>query len=298
MRLAALLITIAMSVLSACTFLKPRDPFASLTPLSAVEKETFLSTLREEATQIKTFRSLFQGSAKKALGRQNFKQSVVFERPDKLRIEYFIGGLNQLVAIIVAGDGSITFGDMQSKEAQVGNSSPASISRLVGVPFSAEELMLWLTGRVLIPTGDELASADMFRDPKGGGKTLRLVTKDGRTLVAAFEPGYSHLLRSADVYLASSRTPVFHSQFEYSERQRTDCGTNVSTLPLPQSVQLEIPEKSVSLRLTYDCPELNIALPDGRANEKDELFSLDLSQFLQTYDLTSESAPPVTTPLD
>ena len=137
---------VVIALLAACTphaGLEPPEDFVE----STTENERVKTWLGSER-EIRTVRNLMEVEVRHGDERQLVKQSLVFSRPDKMRLEMFGPGLNQLLSLIIVKDGKIEAYDTVQRKLFRGSITRENMAKLTGIPLLPEELVLWLCGKV------------------------------------------------------------------------------------------------------------------------------------------------------
>ena len=243
---AALLLTSACSLSGAPSALRPTRHTAA-DPGEAAE---LYADLTERSRAILGARSLYSVTLKKGIEKQRLKQVIVFERPEKLRAEFFLPGIHQTSALIVAHDGILESIDVTRKAYVRGAASSTNARRLLAIPFELEELMLWTVGAVLLPESAPPGSA-FWTDAKNGKYYGKVPLSEQRTLRVEFErkDGMARLL-TVEMLDADGEERSFVSQFSYPEE---------GDASLPKMIKFWVLEESLSGELERESTELNPA---------------------------------------
>ena len=135
--------------LGGCALLRPRAPsIAGFNSLEYAESAQFLSAVESANREVRTGRVSMDSTFSKGVLHQTLKQTLAFDRPDKLRVEFFATALNSLLSLIVVHGGQVEALDAKESKLYRGATGPKNIERVVSVPFAPEELMLWISGKV------------------------------------------------------------------------------------------------------------------------------------------------------
>lgn len=118
-------------------------------------KEIFLNQLKEENNLLKSARGKFDIELKNTLSSKSFKEVFVFQKPDKLRIEFFATALNKLVSLILLTENEVKFYDLEANVLYLGENSRDSFLKITQLPFSAEELMHWFVAKFYLENSSE-----------------------------------------------------------------------------------------------------------------------------------------------
>ena len=146
-------------------------------------------------------RALIELELDATIGKKRLTQVTVFERPDKLRLEFFATKLNHLTALIVSNNQGIFALDTDRSIVYRGQVSVATIERLLTVPFAPEELMLWLVGRFAPPDEQKLLSTKVRVNNLENEAVIDYGLSDGRSLrllcsILEYSPGEIEELKS------------------------------------------------------------------------------------------------------
>ncbi len=236
------LFTLPMS--SGCGLFAPKLPsLKKYRAVSAEEAATFRAAVRASSEKIQGARGQYQALAVKGVSRQEGKQVVVFQRPDKLRLELFASSLNQLVLMVVSRDGNLEALDPHEGVRYEGESTPQNIARIIGVPLLPDELMLWFAGVLALPADAEL---DVVREPDKGYYGMKGNLAYGRSVVARFEsaPSGPRLL-SLELRRTGDGELFFFSEFGYGDGE------------LPEKIKFYLPEQELRGQLRAEKLKLN-----------------------------------------
>ncbi len=242
--------------ISACGFKVPPAPkTASHDILDAADTKVFLEELRTYSERVKAFRGRFELGIEGRYGEETLTQVLAFQRPRRLRLEFFATNLNTLTALLITNGSSLHAVDPINDIVYRGQASQSIIEQLLSIPFSPEGLMLWSVGRVPVP-------------PVGDGETVRVLRKGKQYIVELKEPKNKSVLlvvqRRGDGYgeLEISRYEVrrpdgerlFVSDYRYSEEGQ---GSEENLIRLPEQIDFWLPKKKLKGVLTPDKSELN-----------------------------------------
>lgn len=267
-RLAVILLLLA----SACRVRPVTLPegFHPAPAKSAEQVKQFL----EKNSDIITVRARAKLSLRKGIQRQQVEQHLVFSRPDRLRVEIFASALNQLLAIIVSSNGKLTGFDSGEKVVYTGDASVVNVRRVLSVPLSPEELMLWFCGRVGIPSafgkGLRLYSSDTNSEFFGEFDTIE------RRTISFILREAGGVLRLSNFSVQQDNETMLNSDFSYE-----------SSSPLPHEISFSLPAEGVLGKFVVVDAELNPNLA-GRPG----LFSLALPLGVPVVNLNEEGRPP------
>jgi hypothetical protein len=116
-----------------------------LTPLSLEAAEWELERLRGEEKGVVRYQAVLKTRGKGPDGRFSATQILVFERPDRLRVE-LLGAFGSTRWIAVTSDGEILVWFPSRREYLRDNRIDAVVGALLGIALSPEEVMAAFTG--------------------------------------------------------------------------------------------------------------------------------------------------------
>jgi outer membrane biogenesis lipoprotein LolB len=106
--------------------------------------------LRTSCAEIVAFRGLAKATISRNEELHSSRMLVVFEHPDRLRLELLTPGLNQPAMLITAEQGEISALDVGERVVYKGSDSAENIAWFIGVPLNVAEMMYWITARSAI----------------------------------------------------------------------------------------------------------------------------------------------------
>lgn len=239
----------------------PRDIFI---PLEPTKQQVLLEGLQRSDSELQSMRLLLESTIRKGVTRQKGRQVVVFQRPDRLRAEFFATGLNKLMALVSVSGDAVGLLDTDSQTFYRGSVSVETMEQVASVPFLPDELMAWFAGRLRIPKADEPFSFKGLIHPESGQIAAQLHLADGRTMFAIFQRGSKLdlsqpvteplLLSSLEVTNEFDKSLQFSATFTYGEAA------------FPERISFFLPRREAEGDLFVSQFELN---PDfGAAREK------------------------------
>ena len=239
----------------------PRDLFV---PLDQAKERVLLESLQRSNSELQSMRLLLESTIRKGVTRQKGRQVVVFQRPDRLRAEFFATGLNKLMALVSVSGDAVGLLDTDSQTFYRGMVSVETMEQVASVPFLPDELMAWFAGRLRIPKADEPFSFRGLVHPESGQIAAQLHLADGRTMFALFQRGSKLdlsgsvtgpiLLSSLEVTNELDKSLQFSATFSYGEA------------PFPERISFFLPRREAEGDLLVSQYEMN---PDfGSAREK------------------------------
>lgn len=248
-----LLIVLLLS-LSAC----PRPQHPSLIGDNFLpgetDREKFLwSVITERADKMQSFRASARLRVMEGKASAIFQQVIVFFRPDRFRLEISASSLQKLVHLFVAKEGTLMGFDNEEFVLYQGSASVENIQKLLSLPFSLEQSMLWFCGRFLLPKDGEGVKSALATSPDGEQEVLRLTYQNGRRVELRFE-GRERVLLTGLRLEEKGRT-IFT---EYLYKPGLD---------VPEAIKLVVPERDLVLFIEYDLVIENPAIASTRLFE-------------------------------
>ena len=224
----------------------------------ASQAAEFNAALKSSANEIRTFRGLVSIKARKAVGREEFNQVLVFSRPDKLRIETFAPGVNQLLTLVVVNGDKIQALDRKNLTGLQGEVNTYNVEKLIEIPLLPEEFMLWILGRFLPQDEATLFSSSISRKPTSNTYSARYDLRDGRSfrILVDWDGKAAPRVIGFELYTIDEKAPVLVSRFNYSEPEMT------GSFAYPARVEVELKKRSLYVELSLQNPRINPILED------------------------------------
>ncbi|MDR2337773.1 MAG: DUF4292 domain-containing protein [Deltaproteobacteria bacterium] len=180
--------------------------------------------LREEigVPAIDSFRTKAKITISHASKNLSFDSVIVFERPDRARLEFLKPGLQQIESIMTISDDNVTAYSTSNQTVFQGKANYTSIYRLFGIPLTEEELMSWFVGRLLIKENYQLLEVKrssllpgrmyLLYDMHDGRKARILL--DG----AKAECDYPNFrIREIEILARSNEKTLFYTVYGYND---------------------------------------------------------------------------------
>ena len=215
-----------------------------------------------DTPEVTTYRALFKTRLRKGIEQQQITQSVTFAYPDRLRVDTFATGLNQLAHLLIVSGEDLYAYDTAEHTVYHGLATARLLERLLSVPFAPNEMMRWLSGTYSPPS---LAAVVRKQYSATAGSTAALATislLDGRTIRLEFSvtpATFALRMTSLKIFRTGDTVPLFTTEYVYS-------GADSSAL---QAIQFALPEPGVSGTMTIVEVKENPDLANS-----DRLFSL------------------------
>ncbi len=231
-----------------CSSCRPHTP--SLPDLSAfhaapaARAEELTMRLREQSARVSSLRLKIDAMVHKGISSQEVTQVVSFQKPDKLRLEFFATNLNRLTAIVIANGTELRGVDLVHKEAYLGRNTSENIEALLSVPFSTFDLMCWLTG-VFVP--DEDGMSEWYLNQEENSFLLEHTGQNGqqtRMLFRSESTEAKEMLVAESLEVRRGKDQVlFYSKFSYADFKD-------GYVPLrPSAIEFWLPRRELSGKL-------------------------------------------------
>jgi hypothetical protein len=235
--------------------------------------------LREEigVPSIDSFRTKAKITISHAGENLSLDNVIVFERPDRARLEFLKPGIQQIESIITIIDNSVTAYSTTTRKVFQGKADYTGIYRLFGIPLNEEELMSWFVGRLLIRENHQLLEVKrssllpgrmyLLYDMQDGRKARILL--DG----AKAECDYPNFrIREIEILARSNDRPLFYTVYGYNDDDM-----------IPAEIKFKIHEISTDgLIIIADQHEVNMSL----RKYGDKLFRVNYPENAQVKDIS------------
>ncbi len=196
----------------------------------------------------RSFRSSAKVVASKGVVSESFRQITVFERPDRLRLDFFDPTRTTLLGLLVLRDGDFWFLDKENKRVIYGAATPANIARVASIPLSPSEMMDWICG--VLPEIARLKRA--YVSPDGEQYFVEIGIADARSMTALVSRQTGGTLKVGSASLAdSSGKTILNMSYEYGQQQA-----------IPSRVFADAIERDFDVEIQFDSPELNPVLSE------------------------------------
>jgi outer membrane lipoprotein-sorting protein len=207
----------------------------------------FLQSLDARQKDIRSLRSIGKLSFQSNEGKWSTKISLLVERPDKIRIE----ALSMFGAFwVVTYDGSeLSHLDVRSLVLRRGDGGKENLRKILRVPLEIDDLTSLLMG--ILPKGNAgVSEKDLVFNPEVPDAKLTRNSDAGAEERVWFSP-------SDDVPRKIERDGASGVWLEAEYRGIREA----SGFFFPKEVILRFPAEEISVRVEYDEPEINPALP-------------------------------------
>jgi len=241
-----------------CGFKIPPAPtLTSHQTLDDSEEKVFLEELRAYTERVRAFRGKFDVSIESSFGSNSLTQVLVFARPSKLRLEYFVTNLNTLTALLIANGGSLHAVDPIRNRVYRGPAKEEVVEKLLSVPLSPEALMLWSVGRFSLPTDDENPSLIVYR--KKDEFAVEYTKENARTILAVLkrtsEDFGAFVLQRFEIR-AQDESRLLVTDYAYEPLESLP-ESEVKTPRVPKDITFWLPKKKLTGTLALGKHEVN-----------------------------------------
>ena len=243
---------------------------------SSEESKSYLLQAQQQAAAIHSLRALITARIKHLLSEETLTQVLVFERPDKLRLELFATNLNRLVVLISCHQGQLQAADPINHRLYQGAADYQNINKLLSLPFSGEELMLWAAGRPPLLSSESLPPVSVKVEKSETRVYLSYAAGGGREfqMLFALQSG-RQLGRLLALDAADAENNRFSTTFHW------DAGLDSDNIELPRELKFSL--DALGLRGVFHLTEARVN-PD-LTNVPEALFSPVLGVSWETIDL-------------
>lgn len=226
--------TLLCSMLSGCAPQRRDAPWLpDEVAVAPAEQAVFQERVVAQSREVASFRGLFKTSARRGEGASSFRQAIVFEQPDSVRIEALPPQGAVTLHLLVSHEGRVTVVIPGERRAIRGRSSTALFRQYLDLPFREAELMALISGRV------ERATFEAQSEVRCGKDLCAVRRTDGR-YVWRFERQSGRLIS------VSIRDPL-----KLSERVRVHYGGyhEFDGVTVPKQLTLELPQDRVVIAM-------------------------------------------------
>jgi len=157
-----------VALLAACATAPPRESISD-------DARRALALLAERYGELTDLRTLADVSLRKGSDRQRLRGVLLIRSPSSVRFEA-LSPFGPPLMVVTVHEGQVTAYDALKNEARVGPADSETISKVLGLPLEADDLVSVLAGRLAAPR--DLRSAEVL-EPDAAGPSLNLVTGSG-----------------------------------------------------------------------------------------------------------------------
>lgn len=276
-----LIVTFGLLLFSGCyssrvSVLEPSKNIKPLPKLDDQSSKKLEGVIESAILDLKSFRALATVVAEKTLGKQELTQTIVFERPENLRMDMFAPGFNQLMGLLLVRNGTVQVIDLQERTLHVGSADPDNISQVLGVPLNAEAFMILLCGQIVPSTMIGVSKKIYYQ--KGPNRYLMKLTLDYGVEVLADLTVTAPPVRRAIFHAAEikdSKTGLLISSSKFANAEKMMIGQ--SPLFVPTHIELDQVENNIHISIDYKSRVLNPDTSDPR------VFSVQIPRNVTRY---------------
>ncbi len=204
------------------------------------------------------------------------RQAVLFEAPDRVRIET-ISPFDTTLSVLVVRDGELRFYDLQATTFYVGAATAQNLLALAPVPLEPDDVVRVLAGSPPLRELQESSTHMTLRwNRRAGGYTLTAALEDGGRMELDVQHGTWVMLGArrfdaSDTLLVDLRAGAFE-----------DAGDGVV---VPGRIRVRLPEDRVDVELNVERYDVNPSLPAT-------MFELEVPRGVDVVDLDNPAARP------
>lgn len=254
MKIRAIRAALLCLCLTICSCMSRRIPRPEIDGelLPAADNAQILADLSSSDQEIETLRGLTRTTIRHEDGRERLRHVIVFEKPDKLRVEALPLNSAFTLNLVAARDGKVVVLDPGSKRALTGSAGSGLIKDTIGIPVDESELMSYMSGRI--------PSAVIARD--AGQQSVRVYRNDQQNTTAVVVGNYRHFWLynndTLDLQTVQIRNPFrdrllleicYELYFE------------VNGVRVPNKIEVWLPEEDVRFTLAFSAISVNKEFP-------------------------------------
>lgn len=240
----AAFVVVSLFLFSSCGFKVPPPPqLKAHKELSAADSKVLLEELGVYTNRVRSFRGSFEVLLESVYGEEKLTQVLAFQRPQRLRLEFFATNLNALTALLITNGSSLHAVDPINNVVYRGQAKEEIIERLLSIPVSPEGLMLWSVARLKVPGENKAEDLELLR--KGEEYALKYRESSKKDVLAVFRRR-SEEYADLELLRFEVRKPdgerIFISDFEYSSDTEDNKGEKVR---VPSEIVFWLPGKKL-----------------------------------------------------
>lgn len=217
-----------------------------LKTVSWSEKSEILKNLASKAEGVSGFRGMYHGQAEVHGKKMGFKQILVFERPENLRMEILLTNINRLSLIVLNNPKGLFGADLINRNVYHGKNSVDNLNCLLGLPLGTEEFMLWATGNLPVVADPNFFTLSKIKKSQLGDQIEVSYQNSSDT-----HRNYYLINNRLDFYemINAQGEIVFLTHFFYEPGAPENS--------LPSSIKLELPKQKLNIELNLIEFDLN-----------------------------------------
>lgn len=234
--------------LTGCSLFYSAPPTIKGEPLAEVEQNRLIDQLLDNSAEVKSLRAV---AKTKMVFRGNtdfFRQIIVFERPERIRLEYMPTHAIYTVSLLTANEREAVYIDVGEKKAWRGTEATNLMQKLIRVPITVSELTVMFAGRI----PNEVLSAEqltIYHDTNDNA--YQIVSSDLNRMIIL--DAFSLQMRRIEVRSGGGRS--LSMAVTYEEFQKID------NLFLPNKFKIEVPEHKFAMHLQLNVVSVNQTYP-------------------------------------
>lgn len=231
-----------------CSLFYSALPVVEGPALQKDQQEKIIDSLLADTARVSSLRAVARTEMNLRGDIDYLRQIVVFERPDRLRLEYMPTHAIYTLSLLTVDSNESVFIDVVEKKAWRGSQPASLLQKLMRAPISVSELTAILVGRI----PEDLLRSEQLSIYQGKGGYQLLSTDFSRVAIIDAK---SLLLRRFEVRTSSGRR--INLVVVYGGYQQVD------GVSLPGSLTIEVPEKGFVMRLQLNIVSVNQDYPDS-----------------------------------
>jgi outer membrane lipoprotein-sorting protein len=239
MRPSYVVLLATLAALAGCGWFPRKPLLPEIFPEERRPARELAQSLAGRSADFKSLRAIAQVNYSDADGRHSFKEVVLVSRPDRLRLEtlYILGAL----LIVTVSDGEMASFHTREGVFYRGKSSRENLYRYTQIQLGVGEMSAVLMGLPPVaPAGEwKNEGPSIARDLGGGWKEA-----------VTFHPSEALPIR----WLRFNPEGAVELSAEFTDFTNTPAGL------FPQKIVLEAPAQKKRLEISYQEPEINVAL--------------------------------------
>lgn len=213
--------------------------------ISAREYAELRASLSACGSTIQTFRGLARVSAHQGSDRSTFRYVLVFEKPDRLRLEAIPTTAVYTLSLLVSAQGQFTYLEPPEKRAVRGAGIQQMLGRYVGIPLEPSDLMAISLG--CLPPRYNIQDLRSYRDTE-----RNIIQVVGNGLLLELESGSFATRRLYLISPLDDRTAV---EIEWQ-------GAHSPNLSAPFSMQIRVPRHELRVDMNFTSIQHNATISD------------------------------------
>lgn len=262
---------ITLLTLSSCSFIAGTGrPVIEGREISKDEAKKLLSKLKDKDTALQTFRALYKATLSIDGAENTGREALVFEKPQKLRVELFPPTSFYSLGLAVFGGKESWFIDTTEKIARRGEKNDNFLRSSLKIPVGVTELMSLATGTVPSELIDKITE----------NNDAKVFYNESKNEYSIIEGDFYSYWNISGETLLTNRVD-FRSRFDDTLSLRVIQGSYTGSVPysLPSNLEFWAPKEGVKIQLALTTASINDKFSDSLFEaEAPEGFSIYSSQ--------------------